>query len=546
MADLIDTEAVAAELWEAKYSADQLRDMLAKGQAMRNPDGEPSYPIADKEDLRKAIQAVGRGKGDHGKIRQHIIKRAKALGAMDMIPDDWKTSTSETLAESIPLVEATRGQPTGKRIRIKLIDRGWGSSGYYSESVLRQAAVDRIFGTGTQMFLDHPGASESVDRPERSVRDLAAVLTSPASFEQGALYAAARVFGPYQQLLGDMAEHIGVSIRAAGIAEHGEAEGREGTIITALTEGISVDFVTRAGRGGQIVEVLESARREVAEARNIGHWLESRLHLALTQFGDDMFGDGQVTREERIAMSSAVGDALTAFAAALEKEAPQLYERDLYDGPPEHPAMAEATAGTNMPAPPAQPLEEHRMTSGSTQTGTPPSGAQTTDVSEAATLRTELAETKQRLAEAELEIAKLGDQSRDLEEARRELAEAKRENLRLKANDAARDKATESLAESTLPKVAHAKVIASVTGPNVPLNDEGALDEAALVKNIKAAIQEQRDYLTAFAEESGMGQVRGLGGSAEPQVNTEKELTDVFLSLDMSESAAKAAAKGRG
>lgn len=479
--------AAEAAVAEAKYSADQLRDMLAKGHAIRNDNGEPSYPIADEDDLRKAIQAVGRGGGSHNKIRAYIVRRAKALGKSDLIPDNWGSSgqMKETVTESMPLVEAVRGEPTGKRMRIKLISAGWGSSGHYSESVLRRAAADRIYPAGTQMFLDHPGASESADRPERSLRDLAAVLTGDSEYDNGALWNVAEVFTPYQQVLNEMKDHIGVSIRAAGVAEYGEAEGREGTIITQLTEGISVDFVTKAGRGGQIVEVLEAAR-------------------AANEPGE----------------------------------------------PGEDPAPA---AETHTPAPPAQLLEEHRM-SGVTQPGTPPSGgAQATDVSEAAAMRTELAEartelaeTRQRLAEAELTIAKHGDNERELAETRTELEESKRENLRLRANNAARDKATETLAESTLPKVAHAKVIDAVTGDNVPLNDEGSLDEAALVKNIRAAIQDQRDYLTAFAAESGMGQVTGLGGSDQPQVDVKSELGDVFKTLGMSENAASVAAHGRG
>jgi hypothetical protein len=51
-----------------------------------------------------------------------------------------------------------------------------------------------------------------------------------------------------------------VSIRANAVVEQGEAEGREGTIVSELVEGVSVDFVTQAGRGGRILSVLESAR----------------------------------------------------------------------------------------------------------------------------------------------------------------------------------------------------------------------------------------------------------------------------------------------
>lgn len=76
----------------AKYSAAEMRAMLAKGQAMRNAQGEPSFPIADKADLQNAIHAVGRAGKDHDAVRAFIIKRAKALGATDMLPDSWKAS----------------------------------------------------------------------------------------------------------------------------------------------------------------------------------------------------------------------------------------------------------------------------------------------------------------------------------------------------------------------------------------------------------------------------------------------------------------------
>lgn len=83
-----------ADLVKAKYNADQLRTMLKNGQAMANANGDPSYPIADKQDLSNAIHAVGRGSGDHDKIRAYIVRRAKALGASDMIPDSWSSSGS--------------------------------------------------------------------------------------------------------------------------------------------------------------------------------------------------------------------------------------------------------------------------------------------------------------------------------------------------------------------------------------------------------------------------------------------------------------------
>lgn len=63
------------------------------------------------------------------------------------------------------------------------------------------------------------------------------------------------------------------------------------------------------------------------ESFNVGEWVESRIHLQFTQMTDDMFGYGNLTRDERIALSSAIGSALDAFRIKVETNAPQLYQR---------------------------------------------------------------------------------------------------------------------------------------------------------------------------------------------------------------------------
>lgn len=59
-------------------------DMADHGLAL--PDG--SYPIKDEADLKNAIQAYGRAK-DKERAKAHIIKRARALGLADLIPEEW-------------------------------------------------------------------------------------------------------------------------------------------------------------------------------------------------------------------------------------------------------------------------------------------------------------------------------------------------------------------------------------------------------------------------------------------------------------------------
>jgi len=77
------------ELVARSYSAEQRHAMASRGTAM--PDG--SFPIADVEDLRNAIQAIGRAK-DPDKAKAHIRKRARALGATNLIPESWSRSAA--------------------------------------------------------------------------------------------------------------------------------------------------------------------------------------------------------------------------------------------------------------------------------------------------------------------------------------------------------------------------------------------------------------------------------------------------------------------
>jgi len=60
------------------------RRLAEAGQAM--PDG--SYPIVTDQDLRNAIQAFGRS-SNPAATKEHIMRRARALGRTDLIPENW-------------------------------------------------------------------------------------------------------------------------------------------------------------------------------------------------------------------------------------------------------------------------------------------------------------------------------------------------------------------------------------------------------------------------------------------------------------------------
>ena len=154
-----------------------------------------------------------------------------------------------------------KGTSTSGRMLVRLIDAGQGSSGYYPASTLQAAAESGVFGRGLHLYADHPGEAERLDRPERSIRDIAGVLTEDARYDDDsqALVAEARVFGAWAPIIAEMHDVIGLSIRAAAEVSEGERDGAPTTIVDRITEAASVDFVTRAGRGGRVLSLLESA-----------------------------------------------------------------------------------------------------------------------------------------------------------------------------------------------------------------------------------------------------------------------------------------------
>jgi hypothetical protein len=176
------------------------------------------------------------------------------------------------LKENLPLSTISESSAMKRRKKrrweAKVIESGWGSSGYYGASMLAEYGP-KVFKAGTKVFMNHPSASEASDRPERDVHQLAGKLVSDAVFRESGLYAEIEFYSHYAPIIEEMAEDVGLSIHALGNAVEGEAEGRQGPIIESLVEDpfTSVDVVTVAGAGGKFVALLESYKRlgEAAE-----------------------------------------------------------------------------------------------------------------------------------------------------------------------------------------------------------------------------------------------------------------------------------------
>jgi hypothetical protein len=83
--------AATAEVKGKDYAEADRKKLAKSGEAM--PDG--SYPIKNWDDLKAAISAYGRAK-DKEKCKAHIIKRARALKATNLLPKDWDASTKKS------------------------------------------------------------------------------------------------------------------------------------------------------------------------------------------------------------------------------------------------------------------------------------------------------------------------------------------------------------------------------------------------------------------------------------------------------------------
>ena len=225
--------------------------------------------------FNSAYQDTCKGREDRDRCAASIAWAAVKKSYKKESSGEWKQKESgkengnvtdfEQFEETIPAPMQIDSKSGVARVRI--IKPGWGSSGYYHESMLMRDA-ERVYSPGTQMFLDHPSAKEEKERPERSIRDLGGVLIGGVKYEKDGpigpgVYADVLTFkaNGARDFLTEIAPFIGISHRVLGKSKTGEAEGKKGPIIESLDKAISVDYVTVPGAGGGIVQFLESWRK---------------------------------------------------------------------------------------------------------------------------------------------------------------------------------------------------------------------------------------------------------------------------------------------
>jgi hypothetical protein len=402
----------------------------------------------------------------------------------------------ELLQETATITEAAAATAADSgRMLIQFISPGWGSSGYYSPEVLEAAATDRVIPAGTQMYADHPTQTEDMERPVRSIKDLMAVAVEDAHLsDDGALVGEVQVVPQWRDLLETVRDSIGVSIRgsATDIVE-GEAEGRRGGIIEGLVAPVlSVDFVTRAGRGGRILPLLESAR---VNKRAIGHGIAEAT-----------------VNDTREALQTVLRD-------TYGGEKVYVWVRDFDDSTVwfevENGQDSGVFGQTYSNADGAVALSGDRTEVRVSTTYVPvrPGGNTPTTESEEDTMpqiQIDEAEHSRLVTEAGRVTAL---------EARATTAESERDQLRterdqLRAREAAATHARTRVTEANagLPAATVDRIVTAAT-TTVTLTEAGELDTAALDPAVDAARTAEETYLAGLAEAAGVGSISGFGGA---------------------------------
>lgn len=493
-----------------------------------------------------------------------------------------KESIFDSSAVHFRLLEASK---TGLLIDVHIISPGWGSSGYYSEKVLRKACESGVYPAGMHMHIDHPTRQAEKDQPARTIKGespLAAVLTEaghydPKGWDGPGVYSKARVMPQFEEDIRAMDGHIGISHYVSGKAEAGEAEGKKGPIITELIADPlnTVDFVTVPGAGGHYRTLGEAlADHRMREASSVpdnpsGYKIgrdAANCNVTKRDFPDSMpFSEirKRFAFDGNMTAGSTGGDEANFTLLKLPHHDP--VSGDLRPNCVRGALQAIGGARTGTPMNlgtkteavkahlqahldeiNAQKAESKRKTMGDNQESLTLTEIRTNHPEVVAELKEQL--TKELKAEA-----MSAEQKQKLEEAAKRAGDLEKENKALKAEKAqakAREYVVEEVTKAKLPE-ASGKILTEALIKQVVLTEDGAVDAEKFAPIVAAEIKNKQDEIAAITKEAG---IKGNGGGAPPSGDDgHKALVEsyeaVFLSqgktAEQAKQMAEIAAGGR-
>jgi hypothetical protein len=308
-----------------------------------------------------------------------------------------------------------------------------------------------------------------------------------------------------------------------------------------MVQGRSIDFVTKAGRGGQILPLLEAARTDALIADDAPLWrlnegdrtssdTEGMLRDAVNDYINDT--DEQADTGEppsaadinRYVYVRDFTDTWVVWRDSGDDETPSgLYQAD-YQIDDATNAVTIGTPKKVVAKTTYEPAPEQPDTAAAPPTPTPIQEADVADTPTAQELQESNAQLTTQLAEANTAAARAQEQ--------------------LLIREAGDHVAAAIAKVTSLPALTAKRLVESFADRTPPVTD-GNLDVAKLDEAIAGAVQAEVDYLAGITGRP----VQGLGGTsrlteASPAGDT-AALEESFKELGLSESAAKTAATGR-
>lgn len=185
---------------------------------------------------------------------------------------------------------------------VVLITAGRGSSGLYSESLLREFGP-QAFPAGTHSYVDHP----TEQNPGRSPEKLLGVFMEAAHWDdsEGGLVSRFKPMKHYREFVEEVAPYTGLSIYAQGEGLEEDVEGESVFVVKELLPNVmnTVDLVSYAGRGGHFAEAL----------------LESALEFSQDTPGANERGNENMALEDEVKnLISVVASAVSELTTARE------------------------------------------------------------------------------------------------------------------------------------------------------------------------------------------------------------------------------------
>lgn len=422
--------------------------------------------------------------------------------------------------------EAGKPDKSGLAIEVHIIAPGWGSSGYYSPTVLQEACKKKVYPEGMHMHWDHPTAKAEKDQPARTLKDLVGVLTEDGHYDEHGwdgpgVYAKAKIFPDWIETVKAMGEHIGISHYVSGTAESGEAAGRKGPIIKELYPDAlnTVDFVTVPGAGGHYRTLFgEAKKRESMENRQSEGNNVSEADYPWDQcIADQMKQYGDEETAKRVCAAIKNGTVQQAVAYGI---APNIKEaRDMVAAKIKSEPLMYYLTGRMFEQMKEDHQRKHKMVT-------------LEEVKKDPTLMEQLkksvldeAKVDEQLAELKQKAESAGRLEEQLTEARRKIAET-----------AAKEYIAAEIAKTKLPPTV-GKALTEALVLQVPLGSDGKLDTVKLGTIVTEAIKAKQAEVAAILKESRAPGLHDNGGSSfdagteADQKKAREDYRDILLDM---------------